>query len=253
MQTLPTLSSAVADAYRAFAGEPAPALPLAACVGCCMSVDDEAQMRQWPLKRLTRQHFYSYNDAAKPEEQPAAEMRYLMPRMLELLAEGQDIHHSTELFMERVGRCAAGSFDAEQRAALDRFALAYFDATLTAALPGPRDDALSVLLMFHIGGIGIQPLLDDWLARDDAVSTAAYVEATYWNFWDVRDHTNSFSFDHPAFRQQLADWMFAPAYRARFVDKLLRPDFQQLAVGRPMSGCMPFTTLMDGVFDQLTS
>lgn len=253
MPATPALTAAVADAYAAFAGESAPSVPLAACVGCCMVAEEEQQMRHWPLRRLMRHHFYSYNDAAKPDEQPAAELRYLLPRMLELMADGQDVHHSTELFLDRVGRCAEGSFNAPQRAALDRFALAYFDAVLSGSLTGLQDDVLAVLLMFHIGGIDIQALLEHWLARTDAKSTAAYVTDTYWQFWEARDYTNAFASNHPAFRQQLADWMLAPAHRRVFIDKLLHPDFQQLAAGQPMTGRIPFTTMVDAVFDQLTS
>jgi hypothetical protein len=253
MQSAPSLFAAVADAYQAFDGEPAPVAPLAVCTFCCMRPELELQMREKPLRHLNREHFYGYNDSAKPQDQPAEEMRYLLPRMLELLAQGQDLHHSLELTLDRVGRCAAGSFNARQRAALSGFALAYFDAALTSRFSALGEDPLSMLLMIHIGGIDTQPLLDDWLVRNDPMSTVAYVDATYWNFWEVRDYTNPFAFDRPAFRHQLAEWILAPAHRARFIDKLLRPDFQQLAAAQPASGRMPFSTMVDAVFDQLTS
>src|SRR5476651_2034056 len=113
------LSAAVAEAYRAFARHVAPAFPLDVCLACCCPVDVEQQLRQWPLARLTTGHFYEYNCSAKSEVQPAPEIGHLLPRMLELLAEGGEIHHSVELALDRLGRCPPQSWNESERAALD--------------------------------------------------------------------------------------------------------------------------------------
>lgn len=57
------------------------------------------------LRQLTTRHFYAYGDTAKSLVQPSSELRYLLPRLLELLAEGAELRHSTELILDRLGNC----------------------------------------------------------------------------------------------------------------------------------------------------
>lgn len=135
---------------------------------------------------------------------------------------------------------------------LDRFALTCF-ATLLASHDQPQpDDALSVLLMFHIGGLRLAPLLDYWLNCRDPQSTVHYVEASHWQFWNGREVSNPFAQDLPDFRQSIRQWMLAPAHRAIFADKLMQPELLRLVDDRRDSGHMSFRSLVDVIFDALT-
>lgn len=245
-----TLRPVVEDAYKAFRHAP-PAYPLDVCLGCCMDVALEKEMREKPLRELSDRHFYEYNTSAKSGEQPAGELLYLLPRMLELVAAGEELHHSTELFLDRVGRCPAGTFDAAQRHVLDRFALGLFAQALDAERTWDREP-LSLLLMFDIGGIDVAPLLALWAERETPESIVHYVHDTYWDFWPARNYENAFADDRPAFGARLRDWLLDPANQARFAAKLMAPDFLALAARQGKTGCMPFTTMVDAVFDQLT-
>ena len=246
------LRSVVADAYRVFRHYKPPALSLDACLGCCMSPELEREMRQLPLSKLTRQHFYEYNTAAKSEVQPADELVYLLPRMLELMAERAEIHHSIELSLDRLGRCPAGTFEEAEQRVLSRFALSYFEQSITARDRMWLDEPISLLLMFDIGGLDIAPLLDSWMRREDPEPTMHFVDATYWNFWEKQDYDNAFAADRPAFRSQIRSWMLDPAHRRRFADKLMKPDFQRLAERQEARGHIPFNMMVDAVFDHLT-
>ena len=116
--------------------------------------------------------------------------------MLALLADGEEVHHSLEIALDRLGRCPADSWNADERAALDRFALAYFDAVLYGPLAHRWfDDPLSVLLMLHIGGLSITPLLQRWEECEHPSSTVQYVRATYWDFWSDHRYRNAFADD----------------------------------------------------------
>ncbi len=88
------LRSAVADAYQALRHHKPPTQCLDVCLNCCMSPAVEREMRRLPLSELRGQHFYSYNTSAKSEIQPVEEILYLLPRMLELIADGEEVHHS---------------------------------------------------------------------------------------------------------------------------------------------------------------
>jgi hypothetical protein len=255
---LEQLQAVVADAYRAFGRHSAPAHPLDACIACCMSQELEQEMRQLPLTKLTRRHYYEYNTAAKGPVQPPGEVLYLLPRLLELMARGEEVHHSLELSLQRLGRCADSPFSQREQDVLNRFALAYFQS----ALAGDRDvdgvrslleDPFSILLMFHIGGVAIEPLLDVWARTDDPQATVQFVEASYWRFWKNQDYDNPFAEDHPAFKAQLRQWMADPVHRQRWIQKLMAPAFQRLAQLQGTTGCIAFDTMVDAAFDQLTS
>lgn len=250
------LRAVVVDAYRVFGRYAAPTHHLNACSGCCMNPQDEQEMRTLPLALVTRRHFYEYNTAAKDRPQPADELRYLLPRMLELLAQGEEIHHSIELALDRVGMCDPEVFDDAERAVLERFALAYFDCTLAGVRPGHEhrfwDGPVSVLLMFHIGGVHVGPLLTRWMRDLGPESTAIFVEAAYWELEDDGNCRNAFAKDQPGFRAILARWVTDPVNRERWARKLLAPDFLRLAEHRGGCGAVDFRTMIDGVFDRLT-
>lgn len=254
LQSLEMLRAVVADAYRVFGRYKAPVFPLDACTPCCMSEELEQEMRQLPLARLGRAHFYEYNTSAKGLVQPVEEVRYLLPRLLDLMAQGVEVHHSIELSLDRLGRCAPGSFSAAEKIVLDRFARAYFQALLHGVrLSGAwGSEALSVLLMFHIGGLATAPLLDLWLECDDPESTAQFVEEAYCWFWEKGDYSNAFADDRPAFRQELREWILSPACAQRFVQKLLAPEFLEMAERRAPMGYTAFSTMVDAAFYQLT-
>ncbi len=248
------LEAVIKDAYSVFHQCKAPAFPLDVCLACCMSPELEQEMRQLPLAKLGRRHFYEYNTSVKGEVQPVHELRYLLPRMLELMVEGVDIHHSIELSLDRVGRCPVGSFRDAELEVLNRFAMEYFRNTLCGGqlVSGYREDPPSVLLMFHIGGLAVDPLLELWLQMDCPESTVQLVHALYWDFSEKQDYKNAFATDHPAFRETLREWILNPQHRQRFVEKLLQPEFQRLTETRGPTGYTAFSTMVDAVFDQLS-
>lgn len=251
------LQAVITDAYRTFSRHSAPAHPLDACTVCCMTQELEQEMRQLPLAKLTGKHYYEYNTAAKGPVQPADEVLYLLPRMLELIAEGEEVHHSIELSLQRVGRCANGSFSQAEWDVLNRFALAYFQCALSGErqASGARrllEEPLSILLMLHIGGVAIEPLLHLWARMDDPKAAVQFVEATYWRFWENLDYDNPFAEDQPAFKALLKRWILDPENRQSFVQKLMKPEFRRLAALQGPKGAIEFSTMVDAAFDQLT-
>ncbi len=246
------LESAVKQVYQVFSRHAPPTATLDACLACCMPAELEEQMRRLPLTKLTAEHFYQYNIAAKSEVQPAAELLYLLPRMLELMAEGAEVHHATELSLDRLGRCPVGSLGGVELNAVNQFAQAYFELKLGATDRLWSEDPICLLLMFDIGGVAIAPMLDHWTQSEQPESTMHFVDATYWHFWEQRDYANAFAADRTAFKSQFRNWALDPKNRLRFADRLMQPDFLRLAQAQECRGQMPFSTMVDAVFDQLT-
>jgi len=252
-----TLQAAVEDAYRAFARYREPLRPLDVCTACCVTEEINQQLCDWPLKQLAAMHLYEYNDSAKSEVQDPREVGYFLPRMLELLAEGAEIHHSIELSLDRMGRCPPGSWTPEQQAVLSRYALAYFDRVLCGGPLGSGvhrllDDPLSVLLMFDFAALAVEPLLAHWLSCEHPLSTVQFVRTTYWDFWANQKYRNAFATDRPEFQQKLRAWLLDPGHRNQFAGKMLSPDFLELAEDQAPVGRTSFSTMMEGVFEHLT-
>jgi hypothetical protein len=226
LTTPKTVSEAVANLYAAFRGYESPKTLLDVCTGCCMDEKLEKEMRKLPLASLYRNHFYQYNDTAKSEVQPADEIKYFIPRLFELLSQNEELHHSVELYLDRVGRCPAGSFTDAERVALDNFALAFFADGLKET-PGcastrfMRENAFTILLMFDIGGIDIDPLLDNWIADDGIASTLQYAEASYWDFWTRAQIGNAFASDRSGYQNKLKAWLLNSNHRKTFAQRIL--------------------------------
>jgi hypothetical protein len=52
----------------------------------------EREMHMLPLRALSERHFYEYNNSVKSDVQPEDEILYFLPRMLELLTQGAQLH-----------------------------------------------------------------------------------------------------------------------------------------------------------------
>ena len=239
----PALQQAIATVYEVFSGYPAPQTMLNVCTGCCMAPALEREMRLRPLRRLMAQHFYAYNEGAKVREQPTPEIQYLIPRLLELMTQGQHLHHSTELYLQRLGNCEATSFSSKERAAIDAYALAFFAEGLLQS-PWERhgrfmgEEAFGILLMFHIGGIDIRPLLTLWLSCDDPMSTLHYTYVSYWRFYPCAKVSNAFASERAGFCELIKQWMLDPSNRQQFAQRLLALEPDAISgLGHPSDTC----------------
>ncbi|WP_457418646.1 hypothetical protein [Roseateles sp. P5_E7] len=256
--TTPALQAAVRRAYEVFGHYVAPRQHLDVCTQCCMPEELEREMRAVPLRKLKRQHFYEYSTGAKSvDDQPADEVKYLLPRLLELLADGVDTHHAVELTLDRVGRCPADAFSANERAALDGFMLACFDACLRGDFSGEGvwyelEDPLALLVMADYAGLALAPLLQHWTLHPSPQSTIKFVESTYWGYWSQHEITNAFASDRAQLQAVFKAWMLAPATKAAFTTKLLLPHFLDQVDQTQSNGCAPFPVMVDAVFDHLT-
>lgn len=220
------LNAAVQTVYRAFSHYSAPKALLDVCTGCCMEAALEHEMRNLPLRQLTQEHFYQYNDSAKSEVQPADEIKYYLPRMLELLAQGARLHHSTELYLDRLGRCEPNAYSPDEQFALLAYARAFFAEGLEQWEPDQEalfqgEHAFSILLMWDYAGVPLQPLLEDWLANDSEAAALSFVESFYWDYWLVGAAIAN-PFAEAPFRQAMTAWLTDPQTKAAWADKLLK-------------------------------
>ena len=229
------------------------------CINCCMDAELEAEMRRVPLRSISAKHFYQYNTSAKSEQQPVDEIKYLLPRMLELLAQGSELHHSIEVCLQRIGSCGAAAFSQKERVAIDTFALCYFTEYLNQH-PWLNDDgfspdnAFSVLLMFDYGGLALEPLLDRWLAIDCNAATLHYADASYFDFWREGKIGNAFASERLLFCETMQSWLTSSKNRECFAKRILNFDVGALyRAGDIHRGCgLNSKDVIEAVFDLIT-
>lgn len=251
----PELDAAVQDLYAVFGRYSAPRHTLDVCLGCC--VDEQAE-RELPLRSLKAHHFYEYNSSAKGQVQPVGEVKYLLPRLLELLARGAYLHHSTELYLDRLGRCDTSAFTPGEREAIQRFALGHFRVGLeqwpidsNSSFMG--ENAFSILLMWEIGGVDVSPLLAHWLSCDSEAATLHYIEASYWDFWESGGtFANAFADERGSLKDQLRNWITAPGNRKVFAQRILALVEKGVPDDRlPASRCVDLRQRVGEVFDAI--
>lgn len=102
MQPSPAMQNIIAHAREIFHFYPAPQ-QFNICVPCCVSEEMAQALRQTPLRQLTVEMIYEWNSSARPFEQQNDEIRYLLPRLLELLAHGHSPAINEELCLKRIG------------------------------------------------------------------------------------------------------------------------------------------------------
>lgn len=257
------LDAAVQTVYRTFSRYRAPHGLLDVCIACCMDEALELEMRCMALRGLTQRHFYQYNDSAKSEVQPANEIKYYLPRMLELLVQGARLHHSTEIYLDRLGRCEPGSYSDKEQAALQAFALAYFAQGLEQGQAQGNlfqgENAFTILLMWDYAGVPLEPLLNHWFTCESHASTLHFVQACYWDYVrNTQQINNPFASNRPNYRQTLETWLTTAVNQARWVEKLMRLVDQSPATGWLPSGAYdhphyPLDARISAVFDAMTN
>jgi hypothetical protein len=82
------LEKAVAGLYRAFADVPQP-VQVTGCTNCCISQEELARLVEVPREALTADDLRSYADNVPDTVGTEADFRYFLPRMFELVAEGE--------------------------------------------------------------------------------------------------------------------------------------------------------------------
>ena len=256
------LEADIEACYRTFNKYTLPSTLLDVCTHCCMDEKLEAEMHRLPLRQIGRRHMYAYNDSAKSEVQPTPELRYLISRLLELVARGEEVHHSTELYLDRLGRRKADAFSLQEWASIERVCQGIFTHRLSLAPwerneTGCPDPLFDLLLMFSIGGVDVLPMLKAWACDASPQATLNFVESSYWDYWFEYSGEvgNPFASDRPAYRAQLRDWLESAETKATFAQRILALDLDALPGFNSWNCGCRFTPrqLVENTFDAVAS
>lgn len=160
--TLVQLQALIDEAYHLFKAYPMGGL-MAVCngCGCCLQASDAKLLQSTAIKKVDRRLIYEYLDAAVADEDLLIrQMKHLLPRVLELLVQGEYLRHSTEIILDKCHCDRAEYWPTKEIDFLQRFAVVYLQWVYESNDQANTLD--EVVLMFHLAGLDIAPLLACW-------------------------------------------------------------------------------------------
>ena len=224
----PKLSAAVENAYRVFARYPLKGT-VSVCP-CCVSDEIARKLSTEPLNCISPELLANYTHSAHSwDGKVEDDLRYLLPRYFELIAQERDpTHYGDEICLQRLSDADYRNTWREKDAdAVDGFFLALLRDRLGkpvevdwSGLPMPDDPTETALcLIAHAGG-DIASLLAAWdadMSRNATLHIANVMAQANWSakqlentWWCVKHRPNA-----QAAMTEVVAWLLRPQIRAR--------------------------------------
>lgn len=162
----------IAEAYRVFPDAKPHSIEV--CTRCCMDSRIAADFFNPPIERLPVEYVRDWYGAAYDPDGIAKETwAYLLPRVMEILATGEEVSPiALELSLNRFDTGNPANWFGTEWAVLDTFQRTYLHRATLHPPSFDRDPHASlddILCMFRLGGWPLQTLLDQVAAAPDAV------------------------------------------------------------------------------------
>lgn len=145
---------------------------------CCISSDTVKYLLHEPLRSISTIGIWEYINAVSfSSTDESAEMSYFLPRILELIAENEEVAHSIEIQLNKLKQIAPSILDDKACQILNDFALQYWKDCLKDMLKLEYNgvDFSGIFIMFAGGGLSVTSLLsylvtitDFWVVSDCA-------------------------------------------------------------------------------------
>lgn len=211
----------IEEAYRLFASYSiTPPLTVCDC-GNCITDKEQKLLITTPLRELSRELIETYISAMFDNEDKAiVELRYFLPRMLELLSVGETLYIDEGFSLSRCHFEHTHIWKEGEIAFMERFAKAFFEEVLEGECPHPYSTAEDWLVCFGLSGLPIAPLLNSWLQQADKVMALYYFEEflthSFRSVGIAFKHTY-FKDKRPELNEQITTWLTAPHTQRTFL------------------------------------
>ena len=211
----------IEEAYRLFASYSiTPPLTVCDC-GNCITGEEIKALVSTPLRELSRDLIDTYISAMfENEDKAIIELRYFLPRMLELLSQGEILYIDEGFSLSKCHFEHTHIWKEEEIAFMERFAKAFFDEVLEEESPDLCDSVEDWLVCFGLSGLPIAPLLDTWLQQSGKVK-ALY---DFQELLTYSLHPIGIVFKHsyfkdkrPELNEQITTWLTAPHTQRTFL------------------------------------
>lgn len=229
----PELATIIEEAYRVFSGPVPDSLGICTCARCTDPAII-AGMLATPLHEISAEDVREYNwcvDLEGEEEAVRTGVLYLLPRIMELLAEGETLASSDPcLALRRLGQRNTREALAPQRQdVIDRF----FDAFLRASSTD-SDDLETALVLAVLGGGETERLLCAIAAVPDPATaiSLAYMRRLWVEGSEADPRfTEPFLKDMDA-QRDIGRWLVSPPITARIEALLTHTDPEIVALAQ---------------------
>jgi len=211
----------IEEAYRLFASYSiTPPLTVCDC-GNCITGEEIKALVSTPLRELSRDLIDTYISAMfESEDKAIMELRYFLPRMLELLSQREILYIDEGFSLSKCHFEHTHIWKEEEIAFMERFAKAFFDEVLEEESPDLCDSVEDWLVCFGLSGLPIAPLLNSWLQQADKVMALYYFEEflthSFRSVGIVFKHSY-FKNKRPELNEQITTWLTAPHTQRTFL------------------------------------
>ncbi|WP_230659931.1 hypothetical protein [Psychrobacter sp. I-STPA10] len=181
------------------------------CINCCLSQKNIKLIKSEPLNSLDRSIIYDYLDAVVYDENAVInEIKYLIPRIVELFNEGENIRFSVELNFDKLHLNFSDKWQSHEIELIQKFAKLNLLKTI---LDNDKSKFLDeLLIMWHLAGLKIDCLLKIWQqainypkAVDDYATMLSYwFDYGEYKFLEYSDYTQPFVTEELA--NKMIDW-----------------------------------------------
>lgn len=211
----------IEEAYRLFASYSiTPPLTVCDC-GNCITGEEIKALVSTPLRELSRDLIDTYISAMfESEDKAIVELRYFLPRMLELLSVGETLYIDEGFSLSHCHFEHTHIWKEEEIAFMERFAKAFFDEVLEEESPDQCDSVEDWLVCFGLSGLPIAPLLNSWLQQADKVMALYYFEEFLTHSFrsvGIAFKHSYFKDKRPELNEQITTWLTAPHTQRTFL------------------------------------
>ena len=207
---------------------------LAVCTACCVNAGDALALKTLKRQDMPATLIYQYLDAANNPDDPLliSQMKYLLPRILQLLVQGAYLRHSTEITLSKCF-CMNTAWSVQEIDFLQRFALVYFAQQFdTYAMAA---EAQEILVMFHLAGLDVTSLLQSWQQLIKKAEALWGVISLIEGFTAKGLYSKAFS-DHEL-SQKITDWLKTVEARDAIRSSILEHVDALVVAGLPVWEC----------------
>jgi hypothetical protein len=212
------LNKIVEQAYVLFSGNKPDSIT-DACTSCCMSEEDAQLLLSTPLRQIPLDLLSQYQDAAKPLNLNLKEVKYFLPRYLDLISVFKFPSYEPCLALTRLSPFSVDGWNKEESNLLEAFSMQFF-AEYVETMDHPEFVLPSeILLMFHKGGINVTSLLELW-SRTTSLNGLIHFN---WLLREIRFSKNNdvvnldMTFSDDTFITYIYNWMSSETVHNHFI------------------------------------
>ena len=188
------------------------------CTGCCLSQDNIEKILTLPLHEISWQTIYEYVSAIKyNEESFIPQIRYLLPRIIELYASSDYLRQPSEYTFEHCYFDKSEYWNEQEIALIREFAKLHFKEVIVEY--DKRYTLDEPIITWQKSGLNIEFLFDIWSqAIDYPKALSDYASMIGFNFKDLNYES---VWTSSALAKQFTNWALSDEVFNTFSERIL--------------------------------